>query len=171
MQVAAVNSRKLFCFLWSHPKSVMHVQSILWSDRLIIFIPYVIPSTLSHWLICSMKRSSFLRANHMTYERTSLSVMLVPNQNSIVFYCKISMWSRLSSDILFTRILQASSYFGACYRSSSPESSATSSRWFVLQTFFFRHAESDVTWHQPDLNLRHIWWLEHFTRIKILVSL
>ena len=31
----------LFLLLWNHPKSVMHVRSILWSDRLIIFIPYV----------------------------------------------------------------------------------------------------------------------------------
>ena len=31
----------LFLLLWNHPRSVMHVRSILWSDRLIIFIPYV----------------------------------------------------------------------------------------------------------------------------------
>ena len=31
----------LFCFLWNHPMSVMHVRSILWSDRLIVFILYV----------------------------------------------------------------------------------------------------------------------------------
>ena len=51
-----------FYLLWNHPKSVMHVRSILWSVRLIIFILYVFPSTPSHWLICSRKRSSFLRA-------------------------------------------------------------------------------------------------------------
>ena len=52
----------LFLLLWNYPKLVMHVRSILWSDRLIIFIPYVSPSTPSHWLICSRKGSSFLRA-------------------------------------------------------------------------------------------------------------
>ena len=31
----------LFCFLWNRPKSVMHVRSILWCDRLIIHILYV----------------------------------------------------------------------------------------------------------------------------------
>lgn len=41
-----------FYLLWNHPKSIMHVRSILWSIRLIIFIPYEFRSTLSHWLIC-----------------------------------------------------------------------------------------------------------------------
>ena len=38
------------CFYlhWNRPKSFMHVRSILWSVRLIIFIPYEIPSTPSH---------------------------------------------------------------------------------------------------------------------------
>ena len=31
----------LFLLLWNHPKLVMHVRSILWFDRLIIFILYV----------------------------------------------------------------------------------------------------------------------------------
>ena len=31
----------LFCFLWNRPKSVMHVQSILWFGRLITSTPYV----------------------------------------------------------------------------------------------------------------------------------
>ena len=52
-----------FYLLWNHPKSVMHVRSILWFDRLIIFIPYVYPSTSSHRLICSRRRSNFIRAN------------------------------------------------------------------------------------------------------------
>ena len=52
-----------FCLLWNHPKSVMHVRSIPWSVRLIIFIPYVYPSTSSHRLICSRRRSIFIRAN------------------------------------------------------------------------------------------------------------
>ena len=46
-----------FYLLWNRPKSFMHVRSILWSVRLIIFIPYEFSSTLSHWLICSRKRS------------------------------------------------------------------------------------------------------------------
>ena len=47
----------LFYLLWNHSESAMHVQSILWSVRLIIFIPYEFCSTLSHWLTCSRKRS------------------------------------------------------------------------------------------------------------------
>ena len=38
----------LFCFLWNRPKSVMHVQSILWFGRLITSTPYVFRSTPSH---------------------------------------------------------------------------------------------------------------------------
>ena len=30
-----------FCFLWNHPKSVMHVRSIHWTVRLATSIPYV----------------------------------------------------------------------------------------------------------------------------------
>ena len=162
----------LFCFLWNHPKSVMHVQSILWSDRLIIFIPYVSPSTPSHWLICSRRRSSFIRANHMTYARTSLSTVMVPNQNSVVFYYKTTLWSCLSWTTCSHVCSRTSSCFGACYRSSFPENLSTSSRRFVLQTFIFlpRLDESGISWHQPDLNLRQIWWLERVPRIIILVS-
>ena len=59
----------LFCFLWNHPKSVMHVQSILWSDRLATFIPYVFPSTPSHLLTCSGIRSSSISAQGLRYPR------------------------------------------------------------------------------------------------------
>ena len=161
-----------FCFLWNHPKSVMHVQSILWFGRLITSTPYVFHSTPSHWLICSRRRSSFIRANHMTYARTSLSTVMVPNQNSVVFYCKTTMWAWLSGTTCSHVCSRTSSCFGACYRSSFPENHATSSRRFVLQTFIFlsRLDESGISWHQPDLNLRQIWWLEYFPRIIILVA-
>ena len=127
----------LFLLLWNHPKSVMHVRRILWSVRLIIFIPYVYPSTPSHWLICSRRRSSFIRANHMTYARTSLSTVMVPNQNSVVFYCKTTTWSCLSGTTCSHVFSRTSSCFGACYRSSFPENLAMSSRRIVLQTFIF----------------------------------
>ena len=85
-----------FYFLWNHPKLVMHVRSILWFDRLIIFIPYVYPSTPSHWLTCSRKRSLFLGSNPWTCVKTSISSMMAPNQNSVVFYYKTTLWSCLS---------------------------------------------------------------------------
>ena len=53
-----------------------------------------IPSTPSHWLNCSRRRSSFLRI--MTYVRTSLSSLMVPLLNSVVFCCKTTMCSCLS---------------------------------------------------------------------------
>ena len=126
-----------FCFLWYHPKSVIHVRSVLWFDRLATSIPFVFSITPSHWLICSGKRSFFIRANHMTYARTSLSTVMVPNQNSVVFYCKTTTWSCLSGTTCSHVCSRTSSCFGACYRSSFPENLATSSRRFVLQTFIF----------------------------------
>ena len=30
--------------------------------------------------------------------------------------------------------------------------------------FLFKHPESEVSWHQSDLNLGQIWWLEHFSK-------
>ena len=86
----------LFLLLWNHPKSVMHVRRILWSVRLIIFIPYVYPSTPSHWLTCSRKRSLWLGSNPWTCVKTSISSMMAPNQNSVVFYCKTTMRACLS---------------------------------------------------------------------------
>mgnify|MGYP005815069909 CR=1 FL=1 len=90
--------------------------------------------------------------------------MMVPNQNSVVFYYKTTMWSCLSRTVCSQVCSRPSSCFGACYRSSSPENLATSSRRFVLQTFIFlsRLDESGISWHQPDLNLGQIWWLELF---------
>ena len=67
-------------------------------------------------------------------------------------------------DNVFTCCSKTSSCFWACYRSSSPENLATSSRRFVLQTFIFlsRLDESGISCYQLDLNLRQIWWLELF---------
>ena len=148
----------------------MHVQSILWSDRLIIFIPYVYPSTSSHRLICSRRRSIFIRANPDLWKNFDI-LADGSNQNSVVFYCKTTMWACLSGTTCSHVCSRTSSCFGACYHSSFPENLATSFRRFVLQNFIFlpRLDESGISWHQPDLNLRQIWWLEHFPRTIILV--
>ena len=86
----------LFLLLWNHPKSVMHVRRILWSVRLIIFIPYVYPSTPSHWLTCSRKRSLCLGSNPWTCVKTSISSMMVLHLNSVVFNYKTTTWPCLS---------------------------------------------------------------------------
>ena len=155
----------LFLLLWNHPKSVMHVRSILWSDRLIIFIPCVPPSTPSHWLIGSRKGSSFLRACLM--QGLQYPQLWFP-LNSVVFYYKTATWACLSGTTCSHVCSRTSSCFGACYHSSFPENLATSSRRFVLQTFIFlpRLDESGISWHQPDLNLRQTWWLEHSQELQ-----
>ena len=109
------------------------MYSVVW--RLATSIPYVYPSTPSHWLTCSRRRSSFIRANHMTYATTSLSTVMVPHLNSVVFYHKTTMWSCLSGTAC-SQVVAEPARFGVCYRSSSPENLATSSRQFVLQLFF-----------------------------------
>ena len=125
------------CFLWNHRKSVMHTCEVFCGLETCNLHSICVPSTPSHWLICSRRRSSFTRANHMTYARTSLSTAMVPNQNSVVFYCKTTMWSCLSETTCSHVRSRTSSCFGACYRSSFPKNLATSSRRFVLQTFIF----------------------------------
>ena len=166
MQVAAVDSRKSMLFSWNHSKSVMHTCEVFCGLETCNLHSICVPSTPSHWLICSRRRSSFIRANHMTYATTSLSTVMVPNQNSVVFYCKTTTWSCLSGTTCSHVCSRTSSCFGACYRSSSPENPATSSRRFVLQTFIFlpRLDESGISWHQPDLNLRQIWWFGTFPK-------
>ena len=64
---------------------------------------------------------------------------MVPHLNSVVFYYKTTTWSCLSWTTCSRVCSRTSSCFGACYRSSFPENLATSSHWFVLQTFFSRH--------------------------------
>ena len=136
--------------------------------RLATFILYV---SLAHqatdWLF---KEKKFLLKS-IPYARILISSLMVPLLNSVVFYYKTTLWSCLSWTTCSHVCSRTSSCFGACYRSSSPENPATSSRRFVLQTFIFlpRLDESGISWHQPDLNLRQIWWLEHFPRTIILV--
>ena len=40
-----------------------------------------------------------------------------------------------------------------------------------VANFLFRHAESEVSYHQPDVNLRQIWWLEHSQQLHFVPSL
>ena len=159
-------------FPWNHPKSVMHTCKVFCSLETCNLHSICVPSTLSHWLTCSRKRSLCLGSNPWTCVKTSISSMMVLHLNSVVFYHKTSMWSCLSGTACSHVFSRTSSCFGACYHSSFPENLATSSRRFVLQTFIFlsRLDESGISWHQPDLNLRQMWWLEHFPRIIILVS-
>ena len=135
--------------------------------RLATSIPYVYPSTPSHWLSCSEIKES-VQGELFGFPRveTSMSLMMVPHRNSVVFYCKTTMWSCLSGTTCSHVCSRTSSCFGACYRSSSPENLATSSRRFGLQTFIFlsRLDEFGIFWHQPNLNLRLIWWLERFPK-------
>ena len=96
MQVAAMNLRKIVLFPWNHSKLVMHTCEVFCGLETCNLHSICVPSTPSHWLICSRRRSSFIRANHMTYARTSLSMVMVSNQNSVVLYYKTTLWSCLS---------------------------------------------------------------------------
>ena len=160
------------CFLWNHSKSVMHTCEECCDLKTCNLQSICIPSTPSHWLICSRRRSIFIRANPDLWKNFDiLADGSQPELGSV--YCKTTMWACLSGTTCSHVCSRTSSCFGACYRSSSPENPATSSRRFVLQTFVFlpRLDESGISWHQPDLNLRQIWWLERFPRTIILVSL
>ena len=84
----------------------------------------------------SRKRSLCLGSNPWTCIKTSKSLMMDPNLNSIVFYYKTTMWSLLSWTTCSHVCRWTISCFGACYHSSFPDNLATSSRRFVLQNFF-----------------------------------
>ena len=156
--------------LESSQVSHAYVWSILWSGDL--QPSFHMCSEHTKPLIDLFKEKKFLLKS-MPYARILISSLMVPHLNSVVFHCKTTTWSCLSGMACSHVCSRTSSCFGACYRSSFPENLATSSRWFVLQTFTFlpRLDESGISWHQPDLNLRQIWWLERVPRIIILVSL
>ena len=87
-------------------------------------------------LIDLFKERKFLLKS-MPYARTSISSMMVPHLNSVVFNYKTTTWPCLSGTTCSHVCSRTSSCFGAYYRSSFPENLATSSRRFVLQTFVF----------------------------------
>ena len=109
--------------------------SVVW--RFATSILYVYPSTPSHWLTRSRKRSLCLGSNPWTCVKTSISSIMVPHPNSVVFDYKTTTWPCLSGTVCSHVCSRTSSCFGARYRSSFPENLATSSRRFVLQTFIF----------------------------------
>ena len=135
MQVAAVDSRKsMLLSLESFQISHAHVRSILWSGDL--QPSFHMCSEHTKPLIDLFKEKKFLLKS-IPYARTSISSMMVPLLNSVVFYYKTTLWSCLSWTTCSHVCSRTSSCFGACYRSSFPENLATSSRRFVLQTFIF----------------------------------
>ena len=158
------------CLLWNHPKSVMYTCEVFYGLETCNLHAICIPSTPSHWLTCSRKRSLCLGSNPWTCVKTSKSLMMDPNLNSIVFYYKTTMWPFLSWTTCSHVCSRTRSCFGVYYRSSNPENLATSSRRFVLQTLFLDML-SKISRYQPDLNLRQIWWLELFPGIIMLVFL
>ena len=126
------------CFLWNHPKSVMHTCEVFCGLETCNLHSICVPSTPSHWLSCSkIKESVQGELFGLPCVETTMSLMMVPHLNSVVFYCKTTMWACLSGTTCSHVCSRNSSCFGACYRSSSLANLATSSRRFVLQTFFF----------------------------------
>ena len=130
-----MNSRKIVLFpLESSQISHAHVRSILWSGDLQPSF-HMCPEHTKP-LIDLFKEKKFLLKS-IPYARTSISSMMVPLLNSVVFYYKTTLWSCLSGTTCSHVCSRTNSCFGACYRSSFPENHATSSRRFVLQTFIF----------------------------------
>ena len=135
MQVAAMDSRKSMLLpLESSQVSHAHVRSILWSGDLQPSFHRCPEHTKP--LIDLFKEKKFLLKS-IPYARTSISSMMVPHLNSVVFNYKTTTWPCLSGTTCSHVCRRTSSCFGAYYRSSFPENLATSSRRFVLQTFVF----------------------------------
>ena len=146
--------KRLFCFVWNHPKSVMHVRSMLWFDRLAASTPYVTPSTPSHGLICSRKRSP-LSAN--TSSCTGLRYLKWWFQTRIQkcfvvrFLCGhvcLRQWVHmgLAIQLMFSSWLSLFISWGSRNIISS----------ICVANSPLGHAESEVSWHQSYLNLRQM---------------
>ena len=160
------------CLLWNHPKSVMHVRSILWLERLATSIPSVFPSTPSHWLICSKKRSSCANPEGPGGICTRLRY---PNDGS---------QPELDS-VFIIRLLRGHSCFGQPAHMYVAEPAHVLEPAIVVHIprisqrhlvdlcckLSFGHAESGISWHQPDLNLRQIRWLELSQQLHFVPSL
>ena len=123
-----------FVSLESFQISHAHVRSILWSGDLQPSF-HMCPEHTKPPIDLFKEKKFLLRS--IPYARTSISSMMVPHRNSVVFSCKTTMGSCLSGTTCSHACSRTISCFGACYRSSFPENHATSSCRFVLQTFIF----------------------------------
>ena len=80
---------RLFCFLWNHPKSVMHTCEVFCSLEACNLHSICVPSTLSHWLTCSRKRSLCLGSKPWTCVKASISSIMIPQLNSVVLIIRL----------------------------------------------------------------------------------
>ena len=128
--------RESLFLLPSEPSQVSHayVRSILWFGDL--QPSFHMCSEHTKPLIDLFKEKKFLLKS-MPYVRTLISSMMVLHLNSVVFYYKTTTWPCLSGTTCSHVCSRTSSCFGAYYHSPFPESLATSSRRFVLQTLIF----------------------------------
>ena len=134
VQVAVVDLRKFVLLpLESSQVSHAYVRSILWFGDL--QPSFHMCSEHTKPLIDLFKEKKFLLKS-WTYARTSISSMMVPHLDSVVFYYKTTMWSCLSGTACSQVCSKTSSCFGAYYHSPFPENLAIPSRRFVLQTLF-----------------------------------
>ena len=130
-----------------------------------------VPSTLSHWLTCSRKRSLCLGSNPWTCVKTSISSIMVPHLNSVVFNYKTTTWPCLSGTTCSHVCSRTSSCLELAIVVHSPR---ISQRHLVdlccKLSFFFLDS---MSLEYPDTN--QIWisgrydGLEHFLRTIILV--
>ena len=157
------------CFLWNHRKSVMHTCEVFCGLETCNLHSICVPSTPSHWLICSRRRSSFLRVYLMqgfwyprwwfpTWTRKCFIIRLPRDpvclgQHVHMIVAEPAHALELTIVVHFPRISQRHLVDLCCKLS-----------------FFFLLDESGISWHQPDLNLGQVWWLECFPRTIILVS-
>ena len=79
----------LFLLLWNHPKSVMHMCEVFYGLETCNLHSICVPSTLSHWLTCSRKRSLCLGSNPWTCVKTSISSMMVPHLTRFCFVVRL----------------------------------------------------------------------------------
>ena len=97
---------------------------------------YTLAHQATDWFVQRKEVHALILKGPDGYAQDFVISMMVPNQNSVVFYCKTTIWSCLSGTSCSHVCSRTSSCFGAYYHSQFRENLATLSRRFVLQLFF-----------------------------------
>ncbi len=149
---------KLICFFGIIPSQSCTCEVfyglIDWSSSLHM---YLLAHQATDWFVQGKEVKCHSWRYQTDLHMASLSAMMVPIQNSVVFCCKTFHVFIIVLGSVFTWVLRSSSCFGVVFRSSFPENLATLSRRFVLQTFFsdmlsLKHRGTNRSWISGSYN-------------------
>lgn len=151
VKVTAVNLRKLILLpLESSQVSHAQVQSILWfGDLPPSFYMYPQHTKPLIDLFKDKKFKWYSRRAQTDMHKTLLYSMMVPNQNSVVFYCKTTMWSCLFGQRVHMYVAEPAHVIVVHFPRISQHHLVG-----LHCNLSFSDMPSEISCYQPDLNLR-----------------